>query len=305
MIIIELEISNQLNYSRKTDIQTENLIQELQNSIDYIRSDSLSKDEIILNYYNQKSAVSQLFTDAMIKVEKQLFKIWNLDGAINVDYIDNEHKSVTSVIEKNLTRKFETANSMSEVNKKSVLNNCKKEIIKYFYTELDEYAKNYDLSDELLENIRNDVPNLVDKNFNSVVNKIFNDNVRDELNDLCDELEDLYDKEEFSKMNKVANKISKYISEKTTIYKDSNLYERLRISMSKVQAIQNKLKNGESGKLSESEENMIVKLDKEQMKSLEKNFISQNVLFDSNISLSKFDIETKLYEKLFRKIRKE
>ena len=34
------------------------------------------------------------------------------------------------------------------------------------------------------------------------------------------------------------------------------------------------------------------------MKSLEKNFTSQNVLFKSNISLSKFNIETKLYEKL-------
>ncbi len=299
-----MEISNQLNYSRKTDIKTENLIQELQNSIDYIKSDSLSKDEIILNYYNQKLAVSQLFTDAMIKVEKQLFKTWDLDGAINVDYIDNEHESVISVIKKNLTSKFENANSMSEVNNESILNKCKNEIIKYFYTELDEYAKEYDLSDKLLENIKNDVPNLVDKNFDSVVDKIFNDNVKDKLNDLCDQLEDLYNKEEFSKMNKVANKISKYMSEKTTIYKDSNLFERLRISISKVQAIQDKLRNGESGKLSESEENMIVKLDKELMKSLEKNFTSQNILFKSNISLSKFNIETKLYEKLLKKLAK-
>lgn len=281
-----------------------NFIQELKNSIDYIRSDSLSKDEVVLNYYNQKLKVSRLFTDAMINVEKKLFKTWGLDGAINVDYIDNEHKSITSVIEQNLTNKFETANSMSEVNKKSLLNNCKKEIIKYFYVELDEYAKKYNISNELLENIKNDASDLVNKNFDSVANKILNDDVRDELNNLCDELEDLYNKEEFSKMSRVANEISKCISKKTTIYKDIDLFDRLRIDMSRVQAVQNKLKNGQSGKLSKSEENMIVQLDKEQMKRLDKDYMSQKVVLDSNVFWSKFDIETKLYEKLFKNLEK-
>jgi len=298
---IELEIDKRVrNIGIEKNKENTNFIQNLESVMNYIKSDSLYGDMITLNYYSQQSYVAQAFIDEMVNVENELYNKWNLVGNVDIDYDDNEKISVISILNENLINKFNIAKNMEEINNKNIMNNCKNEIIKYFDEKLDEYAKEYKISDDTLQNLKKDAENMLEKGLNKVIGKIFNNDLRNELKKLYNNLEDSYNKENFINMFDIAKQIAQNMSNKTTIYRDKKLFDCLRIEMEKVQMVRNKLKEGKSGTLSEMEENIIVHFDKEQMEKIEEDFENANSISKSDILLARLSTETDIFREVLK-----
>lgn len=306
MVIIEIELNNNNlgDINSNVDNEVNNLKQKLETVINYIGTNSFQDENIFLNYYNQEVYVAKAFTKEMEKAEQELLKKCGLE---NVEYVGNEDNgilSVTSVIIDNLTNKFDNASNMSEINNDEVLNNCKNAIVDYFNNKLDEYAKEYKIDNELLANVKDDIPHIVSKHFDKTANKLFNDNVRDELNNLCNELENAYNIENFTEMTEITEKISKYLSKDTTIYRDEELFKKLKTNMAKSKMIQSKLRNGQEGSLSEFEESLITKFNNEQTENINKDYKDKMGFFKEDVSTSRFSTETDIMRELFDKIYK-
>lgn len=306
MINIELEVNTKLNnINPAVDKEINDFKHKLEMVVNYMGDKSFQDDKISLNYYNQSIYVAKAFTNQMEKAEDEIFKKWGLEGRIDVGYQDNEKLSVTSVIVDNLVKQYAKANNMSEINNDNILNNCKDKIVDFFYTELDKYAENYNLGSKLLQNIKNDVTFTVNRHFDKIANKLFNDNIRDELDNLCNELEKSYNKRDFTKMAQITKEISKYFSKNGTIYRDRELFDRLSIGMAKSKMVQNKLENGKEGTLNEMEEELIVKFNKEQIKKIEQDYKVGEVFSKSDVSMARFTVETDMIKEIFENLKAE
>lgn len=218
MVDIELGIDNNMaNIDLTENSENNNFLKELEFATDYMQINSSQNDEVISNYYNQASYLTIAIREEMIKAEDELFEKWNLEDGIYAnyeDYGDYENSSIIPIITENLTNKFNNANDMSEINNEEVLNNCKEKITKYYISELDEYAKKYNLDNKTLMNIKNDIPNLVNKHFYKITDELLNNNFRDKLEELCDELEESYKNKNYTKMKSISDQISKELSGK-------------------------------------------------------------------------------------------
>lgn len=215
-------------------------------------SNIMMKDKISKNYNWQDEYVLIKFDKAMSRAEKELFKKWNLDDGI---YIEDE---VGTVILDELVRKYSVALNMAEVKNKEVLDNCMNKVIELFNKKLDGYAKEYKLDNELIEDVKKDVPNIVSKYFLNAVNRLFNDNkTRNKLSKLCDELENAYKESDFEQMENITNEISKEFPSDKILYRDKELYYRLSLDVCLSTYISNRIKNGCSGELTDIEKEII------------------------------------------------
>ena len=299
MIIIELEVSNQLN----TALEKNKNIQQITPDILFNLSSSIdSSNEALKNYYNNYLYVATSFRDEMFKMEEELFKKWNLKDGLYMIYNEEgeyEYHSIFPIINENLVDKFYNAKSMSEVNNKEVLNNCKQEIIRQYDIEINEYARIYEIDEETVNNVKDDVPYLVDKYFDKVADKMLNNDVRDKLKYLCGRLEKAYKDGNFEKMSEITNQISQYLSKETTIYRDEELFKRLRMDLTRSKMMQNKIKEGNFERLSDVEEELITKFDNEQNELVQKTLDEFKQLSVDDVSFIGFSMETNLYREMF------
>ena len=307
VISIELAIGNNLN---NVDAELNNDITinlyDLNSISNYMTQNS--ENIVIQNYYNNYWYVASSFCEEMFKMEDDLFKKWNLKDGLYMIFEeegDYENRSILPIIKENLADKLYNAKYMSEINNEQVLNNCKAEIIKQYNTELDDYAKKYKLDDELIENVKKDMPNFVNEYFDKVAEKILGNNVRDKLESLCDELEIAYNKENLTELKNLTNEIQEYLSKDTTIYRDEDLFKRLRVDLTKCRMAQMNLEKGRPGKLSELEEEMILKFDKEQMEILQRDINKFKVLNKNDIAMADFEMNTKIMKQVLDSLDKK
>ena len=240
-------------------------------------------------------------------MEEKLFNNCGINGGFYEIYKnegDYENRSILPVIKKNLADKFYTAKNMSDVNNNETLNNCKQEIIKQYNKEIDQYARMYKIDNEQVYNLKNNLPELVDEYFDRVADKILNNNVRNRLADYCDRLENAYDKSNFEKMTQITNKLLKYLSKESTIYRDEDLFKRLRTDVTKSKMVQNNIKEGKQTKLSSVEEELLSKFDNEQMDIIQSDLKINKHLSKDDVSLARFQMGTEIFRKIFAEQKK-
>lgn len=148
---------------------------------------------------------------------------------------------------------------MLEVNNDEVLDNSKSEIVNYFYEKLDEYAKEYEIEDGLIGSVKKDVADMVSKYFDSAIDLVLNDNVKNKLLNLSNSWEKAYEKLDYEKMNNISKKIMNLLQKNNCLYRDEDLEKSLEEIITKNQFIQNKLSKGEEGKLNDIEEMVILR----------------------------------------------
>lgn len=253
MIFIELSILDKINQIENLDERNEWL--EMKADTECFGILNETKGKISNNYFWQDSYIFQTIKRELGKAEEQLLKKWNLKNGI---YVNDENSNISSVLDDTLTDKYSKAKSMDEINSE-VLSNSKAEIMKYFNQELDKCADKYKIEKDLIENVKRDVPTIVGEQFDKIVENLFNDKTRDKLANLCDGWEKAYEKLDYEKMNKIAQKILSNFQKPGTIYRDENLETKIEEVVTKNQFIQNKLTKGEDGKLTEIEDKVIMR----------------------------------------------
>lgn len=220
-----------------------NLDDSLKKAVIFTEMSNIKMEEKITDNYGVKQDEYILckFEDNMAKVERDLFKKWNLKDGI---YMDDEDSELGTIILKELVYKYDEVSSMSEIKDTGMLDNCMDKIVQLYNEKLDNYAKEHKLDSELLKKIKNDVPELVSKHFNQTVNKLFNDKIKNKLEKLCDRMEEAYSKSDFDKMEEMRNEISTKYSKIESLYKDDGLYYRLSLNLTRSTYISNKIKAG-------------------------------------------------------------
>ena len=143
------------------------------------------------------------------------------------------------------------------------------------------------------------MPELVDKHFDKVSNNLFSDKVRDRLEAYCDRLENAYNKGDFENMIQITDNLLEYLSQKTTIYRDVDLFKRLRIDVTKSQMVRNNMGKGKKEKLSDIEEELLSKFDDEQMNIIKSDINVNRKLNESDVSMASFEMGTNIFNKIF------
>lgn len=220
-----------------------------------------TKWKIAHNYFGQQEYVFQTLMEELGKVEENLFEKWNLQDGIFVNDFDS---GLGEIIMDTLTNKFANAKSMSEVNNETVLNSSKLEITNFFNQELEQYAREQGIEEEHIQKVKQDVPKIVEKYFDRVVDKMFNNKTRDELEDLCNKWEKAYERFSYKDMNEISQEILGKMQKDGELYRDKELELKLEEVVTKNQFIQNKILRGEEGILTKIENDVIMKyVDKE------------------------------------------
>lgn len=252
MVFIELDIENSVE-------QSDNLIAEMIADTECFKILWDTGLKVSNNYYDQSEKLATIMKNQMIKVEKELFKKWNLDGGIYINDADFGSGFVTSILYPTLIKNYTEAKDMLEVNNDEVLDNSKSEIVNYFYEKLDEYAKEYEIEDGLIGSVKKDVADMVSKYFDSAIDLVLNDNVKNKLLNLSNSWEKAYEKLDYEKMNNISKKIMNLLQKNNCLYRDEDLEKSLEEIITKNQFIQNKLSKGEEGKLNDIEEIVILR----------------------------------------------
>lgn len=296
---IKLQLNNEINtkLENNTNLQedTREIWSNINSSID-------NNEEVLRNYYTNYSYISSSFVDAMFKMEDELFKKSGLKYGLYMIYKnegDYENRSILPVINKNLADKFYVAKNMEEVNNEETINNCKQEIIKQYNKEIEQYAKMYKIDKEQVYNLKSNLPELVNKYFDRVADKLLNNNVRDKLEIYCDRLENAYDKGDFKKMTQITNELLKYLSKESTIYRDEDLFKRLRTDVTRSKMVQNNIEEGKAEKLSSIEEELLSKFDNEQMNIFKSDLKVNKHLSQDDVTIARFQMGTEIFKKIF------
>ena len=237
----------------------------------------------------------------MFKMEDELFRKNNLkDGLYTIfkNEGDHENRTILPVIKKNLADKFYVAKNMSDVNNNETLDNCKQAIIKQYNKEIDQYSKLYNINTEQVNNLKSDLPGLVDKYFDKISDKLLSNKVRDKLENYCERLEKTYNNGDFEKMTQITDKLLEYLSKKSTVYRDEDLFKRLRTDITKSQMVQNNMKEGRREKLSDIEEELLSKFDNEQMDIIKSDIKGNRKLNGDDVSMASFRMVTEIFKKI-------
>ena len=213
----------------------------------------LNHETISKQYNNQIDYIFGEIEKGIDKIEEELVNKWNLESDL---YMTDRDNPLNAYLYNKMESKYFYAVDISEMANERFIDNIKNEIIKGFNTALDKYENNHHLVEKNKEEIRKDIERLVNKNVDSITSKLFNNKVRDNLENLCNRWNQAYENKDYSKADKISDKIVNFI-DRPDVYKDDKLNARAEKIIYKNELIQNKLKNGKDGELSELEENTL------------------------------------------------
>lgn len=224
-------------------------------------SDITFKDRELIcgNYLDQCTIIDNIFLDSAIKTEKELLEKWNVqEGGL---YLGDEDAYIGYRIMEHQEEHYFYAQNMEEYLTDEILEGNKNIIIEEIDNALDKFRENYNISEKQIKNMKEDAREITNKNFEKAVEKIEKLNIKDELEDLCDEWKEAYDKRDYDLMNDLTNDIREYYTGKY-LYRGNDLHEEARVTIVKNEFINNKLKNGNEGVITEIEESIIDKFER-------------------------------------------
>lgn len=224
-------------------------------------SDISFKDNKLVcgNYFDQDMIINNIFLESAIKTEDELLEKWNIeDGGL---YLDDEDAYIGARIMEQQDEKYFYARNMEEYLTDEILEGNKNVIIEEINNALDLFKEKYNISEKQIVKMKEDAREIAEKNFEKAVKKIEKLNIRDELKDLCNEWNDAYDKRDYDLMNDLAKDIRKYYTGRY-LFRDNDLHEEARVTIVKNEFINNKLKDGKEGVITELEESLIDKYER-------------------------------------------
>lgn len=253
-------------------------------------------------YFNKSEYIFDKIKKEIDNVENEIVRKWNLEKNLYVTDTDNH---IGAFIYNKISDKLFYAVDIIELTEEKFSDELKSGIVKYFAIGLDIYNKKYNLDN--IEEIKEDAEKLLTESYDKISQKLFNNNVRDNLEKLCNQWDKAYDKQDYDRANEVSEKIVKFC-DRPIIYKDDILENRAERILAKNELVQNKIKLGQDGKLSELEEKVLKESIKEpyvgkRSKSLQNNIKKYLSLISSEYFMNKKELQE--FEKLKQKIQKQ
>jgi hypothetical protein len=267
--VIKIEIS----------LEESELLEKKESTNDFQINDIISMsrekniEKIFEKYNNQIDYIAQNIEDSVNDIEEEIVKKWKLKSNL---YITDTDKPLGAYLYNKMGDKYFYAVDILEMGDKDFLNNIKNEIIKNFKTELNKYEKKYNIKSNNIEDIEKDIEKLVNKNITQKFADMFNNDIRDELESLCNKWDENYAKKNYSKVDELTTQILEFC-DKPIIYKDDKLENRVEKIIAKNQIIQNKIKSGKNGEISELEDEILNKLIKEPYVGERSNELQNNI----------------------------
>ena len=226
------------------------------NVSDFLLND---REKVSSNYINQGLIIYNIFLDSAIKTEDELLEKWNIEeGGL---YLGDEDANIGARIMELQDENYFYARNMEEYLTDEILEGNKNVILEEIDNALDIFKEKYNISEKQIIEMKEDAREIAEKNFEKAVKKIEKLNIRDELEDLCDEWKVAYDKQDYDLMNDLAKDIRKYYTGRY-LYRDNDLHEEARVTIVKNEFINNKLKDGKEGIITELEESLIDKYER-------------------------------------------
>lgn len=235
------------------DLEEKNQIEELLAIKNYDNSVIERVLSVSSNYNGQGLYIYQKAQEQIKKIENEIEEKWNLKKGL---YLSDDNVEVSKVLLDTLGKKVFNATDITELKEEKFWNNTKEAIEAKFNEALDKSKEENELSNKTMKLIKADVQKLVNKCFDEMADKLFNNKSRDKLEKMCDNWEKEYKKLNHEKMNSLADNLLKMCN-KGSLYKDNELEKRIQLIVAKNQFIQNELKNGGDGKISDIEESVI------------------------------------------------
>lgn len=275
---------------------------EIKWQISDIRIEQEEIKQVQSRYFNESEYIFDKIKKGIDKVENEIVKKWNLEGNL---YVTDTNNYIDAFIYNKVSDKLFYAMDINELKEEQFSDEIKNGIVKYFNKELDRYNKKYNLDN--IEEIKENAEKLLTESYDKISQKLFNNNVRDNLEKLCNQWDKAYDKQDYDKANEISEKIVKFCN-RPIIYKDDILETRVERILAKNELVQNKIKSGQDGKLSELEEKVLKESIKEpyvgkRSKSLQNNIKKYLGLISSEYSMNKKELQE--FEKLKQKIQKQ
>ena len=275
---------------------------EVKWQIDNIRTNQEGIKQVQGRYFDKSVYIIDEIEKEIDKVENEIVKKWNLEKNLYVTDTDNE---ISAFLYNKISDKLFYAVDIIELAEEKFSDELKSGIVKYFNKELDTYNKEYDLDN--IKEIKEYAEKLLTEGYDKISQKLFNNNVRDNLEKLCNQWDKAYDKQDYDKANEISKKIVKFCN-RPIIYKDDILEVRIERILAKNELVQNKIKLGQDGKLSELEEKVLKETLKDpyvgkRSKSLQSNIKKYLGLISREYSMNKKELQE--LEKLKQKILKQ
>lgn len=275
---------------------------EVKWQIDNIRTNQEGIKQVQGRYFDKSVYIIDEIEKEIDKVENEIVKKWNLEKNLYVTDTDNE---ISAFLYNKISDKLFYAVDIIELAEEKFSDELKSGIVKYFNKELDTYNKEYDLDN--IKEIKEYAEKLLTEGYDKISQKLFNNNVRDNLEKLCNQWDKAYDKQDYDKANEISKKIVKFCN-RPIIYKDDILEVRIERILAKNELAQNKIKLGQDGKLSELEEKVLKETLKDpyvgkRSKSLQSNIKKYLGLISREYSMNKKELQE--LEKLKQKILKQ
>ena len=275
---------------------------EVKWQIDNIRTNQEGIKQVQGRYFDKSVYIIDEIEKEIDKVENEIVKKWNLEKNLYVTDTDNE---ISAFLYNKISDKLFYAVDIIELAEGKFSDELKSGIVKYFNKELDTYNKEYDLDN--IKEIKEYAEKLLTEGYDKISQKLFNNNVRDNLEKLCNQWDKAYDKQDYDKANEISKKIVKFCN-RPIIYKDDILEVRIERILAKNELAQNKIKLGQDGKLSELEEKVLKETLKDpyvgkRSKSLQSNIKKYLGLISREYSMNKKELQE--LEKLKQKILKQ
>lgn len=181
---------------------------------------------------------------------------WNLENSFKIP-VYNE--SLGNDLFGMLKDKLQEVKYLSELNDKKFISDIKDRIEQEFKLTLNEYKSNNEITKKNQIAIEKYITSTINKNIDSIANKLFNDSNRDSLFELCNKFEQAYSENNFNKMNTISKQIEK-LFDGSKLYKDVELTKRAEKDMTINNLLQNKIKNMEQASINEIEMQLIDRL---------------------------------------------
>ena len=275
---------------------------EVKWQIDNIRTNQEGIKQVQGRYFDKSVYIIDEIEKEIDKVENEIVKKWNLEKNLYVTDTDND---ISAFLYNKISDKLFYAVDIIELAEGKFSDELKSGIVKYFNKELDTYNKEYDLDN--IKEIKEYAEKLLTEGYDKISQKLFNNNVRDNLEKLCNQWDKAYDKQDYDKANEISKKIVKFCN-RPIIYKDDILEVRIERILAKNELAQNKIKLGQDGKLSELEEKVLKETLKDpyvgkRSKSLQSNIKKYLGLISREYSMNKKELQE--LEKLKQKILKQ
>ena len=224
-------------------------------------SDISFKDNKLVygNYFDQDMIINNIFLESAIKTEDELLEKWNIEeGGL---YLSDEDAYIGARIMELQDENYFYARNMEEYLTDEILEGNKNVIIEEINNALDIFKEKYNISEKQIVEMKDDAREIAEKNFEKAVKKIEKLNIRDELENLCNEWKEAYDKQDYDLMNDLAKDIRKYYTGRY-LFRDNDLHEEARVTIVKNEFINNKLKDDKEGIITELEESLINKYER-------------------------------------------